>query len=519
MRALVAWLAVLVAACGDDLGPLDVEVETGVARGSDDGNGVQSWLGLPYAKAPMGPLRWKPPQRAESWDGTRDATKPGFKCPQTTVITPGGGAEDCLVLNVWTPSPRPATPIPVMVWIHGGAFIFGAGSDSFYSGAELARTRGVVVVTINYRLGGLGFLAHPALAAEDPKHPTSGNYGLLDQVAALEWVQRNIAAFGGDPEKVTLFGESAGGFSTCVHYASRATEPLFANAIIQSGACTAGGLEQTREQAEADGIATAERLGCPGSDASALACMRDVIDFAVLDATALPPITQQQPGGFFYANYPPSTLPNVDGIVLPAPIEERFAAGDFPPRPLIIGTNGDEGQLFHSNILSNLVMTEQEYLDALTRRFGSPKAGMIAARYAAASFPTPNDALAAVSTDAFFICPARRNAKAIVAAGAPVYRYTFERTLEQPLIADLGAFHSADIAFVFGTETFPLGKVGSATALRDAMQTYWTEHAKTGAPGADWPQFDASETVRVLDVPLSTTANYKVADCDFWNGL
>jgi para-nitrobenzyl esterase len=518
-RFLIA-IALLAAACGEDLGPLDVEVETGVARGSDDGNGVRSWLGIPYAAPPVGPLRWAPPKRAEGWDGKRDATKLGFKCPQNTVITSGGGAEDCLNLNVWTPSPKPARPLPVMVWIHGGAFVFGSGGDPFYSGAELARSRGVVVVTINYRLGGLGFLAHPALAAEDPNHPTSGNYGLLDQIAALEWVQRNIAEFGGDPARVTLFGESAGGFSTCVHYASPETADLFSAAIIESGACTTGGLEQTRAQAEADGLAIGEKLGCPGNDAAALACMREQIDFAILDATALPPISMQAPGGFFYAAYPPSTLPNVDGVVLPVPIEERFAAGDFPARPVILGTNGDEGQLFHANILSNLVMTEQQYVDALGRRFGTAKAQMIAQRYAASSFPTPNDALAAVSTDAFFICPARRNAKAIAATGAPVYRYTFERALEQPLIADLGAFHSAEIPFVFGVDAYPLGKVGSAQPLADAMQTYWTNLATTGVPGDDWPRYDATtETVRVLDVPLSTQTAYKAADCDFWNAL
>ena len=513
----VALILTLLAACNDDLGPDDVELDTGIARGFDDGAGVRSWLGLPYAAPPVETLRWKPPQKPAHWDGTRDATKYGFKCPQNTVITSGGGAEDCLNVNVWTPSRTSSTPLPVMVWIHGGAFVFGSGSDPFYSGAELARSRGVVVVTINYRLGGLGFLAHPALTAEDPRG-TSGNYGLLDQIAALEWVQRNIEAFGGDPTRVTLFGESAGGFSTCVHYANPATASLFSAAIIESGACASGGLEQTHAQAEADGVALGAKLGCPGSDANALACMREQIDFAILDATALPPISQQLPGGFFYANIPPSTLPNVDGVVLPMPVEERLAAGAYPPRPLIIGSNRDEGQLFHANILSNLVTTEQQYVDAVTRRFG-PRTQAIVARYPVASFPTPNDALAAVSSDAFFICPARRNAKAITAAGAPVYRYTFERGLEQALIADLGAFHSAEIPFVFGVDAYPLGKVGSAQPLADAMQTYWTNLAKTGTPGDDWPLFDASETVRVLDVPLSTTTAYKTADCDFWNAL
>src|ERR1041385_850940 len=244
------WLALvcLLAACGEDLGPNDVEVETGVVRGSDDGNGVRSWLGIPYAAPPVGTLRWKPPQKPQSWEGGRDGTKVGQKCPQNPVITAGGGIEDCLTLNVWAPSAMHTEPLPVMVWIHGGAFVFGSGGDPFYAGAELARTRGVVVVTINYRLNGLGFLAHPALDAEDPDH-TSGNYGIRDQIAALQWVQRNIHEFGGDPAHVTLFGESAGGYSTCVHYVDPKTANLFEKAIVESGVCYDGGLAQTHEQA------------------------------------------------------------------------------------------------------------------------------------------------------------------------------------------------------------------------------------------------------------------------------
>ncbi len=514
------WLAVTIAlaACGDDLGPLDVELDTGIVRGADDGHGVRSWRGIPYAAAPVGELRWKRPQPRPSWDGVRDATAVGFKCPQNTVITIGGGAEDCLNLNVWMPSPAPRTPLPVMVWIHGGAFLFGSGGDPFYAGAELARTRGVVVVTINYRLGGLGFLVHPALEAEDPDH-VAGNYGLSDQVAALQWVQRNIAAFGGDPDRVTVFGESAGGFSTCLLYASPVTAGLFSAAIVESGACSSP-LVQPYDTSLADGITLGDKLGCPGTDAAALACMRDQLDFAILDATALPPVAQQPPGGFFYANVPPNTLPTLDGVVIPAPIEELLGAGAYPPRPLIVGTNRDEGTLFHSSILSSRVMTEQQYLDALTRRFGS-RATDVAARYPAASFASPNAALAEVSGDAFFVCPARRNARAVAAAGAPVYRYTFQRPLEEQLIEDLGAFHSSEIPFVFGIDTYPLGKVGTAAPLADAMQGYWTSFAHDGVPSGEiaWPAHDAIDPLLVLDTPITASAAYKASVCDFWDSL
>ncbi|HUS30763.1 MAG TPA: carboxylesterase/lipase family protein, partial [Kofleriaceae bacterium] len=505
------------AACGDELGPNDVEVETGVVRGSDDGAGVKSWLGIPYAAPPVGELRWKPPKRAEAWDGARDGTKVGQKCPQNTVITSGGGIEDCLTLNVWAPSAATGK-LPVMFWIHGGAFVFGSGGDPFYSGAELARTRGVVVVTINYRLGGLGFLAHPALAAEDPDH-TSGNYGLRDQLAALEWVQRNIGEFGGDPGHVTIFGESAGGFSGCVHYTDPKTAGLFERAIVESGACLDNGLAQTRQQAESDGLAFGAKVGCPGSDAGAIACMRDLIDYAVLDATALAPIMMQKPGGFFYDSYPPNTLPNVDGVVIPEQIEKRLSAGDYPKRPIILGTNKDEGTLFHSNILSNLVRDETQYREALMRRFNDAAVvDQIVARYPVGDYPSPNEALAAVSGDVFFTCPARRNARALTAAGSPVYRYVFQRDLEQALFPELHAFHSAEIPFVFGIETYPLGKVGSATSLADAMQSAWTSFAKTGEPGGGWPKYEAaSDPVQVLDVPVSQGAGYRAAFCDFWD--
>ena len=232
MRFAIVLLCVT-AACGTSGDELRVATESGVVHGEKDGT-IRHFLGIPYAAPPVGPLRWKPPQRAPAWQGTRDATVVGTQCPQTLSYSGASYDEDCLFLNVWTPSG--AHDLPVMVWLHGGAFIFGSGGDKYYDGSKLAQ-HGVVVVTINYRLGVLGFLAHPALDVEDPSFPSSGNYGLLDQEAALAWVQRNIAAFGGDPKQVTLFGESAGGFSTCVQYLSSHTAGLFERAIAESGLC------------------------------------------------------------------------------------------------------------------------------------------------------------------------------------------------------------------------------------------------------------------------------------------
>ena len=242
MRYLV--LAALLA-CGDSSSgdPLDVVIDSGTIHGKQSGD-VHVFLGVPYAAPPVGPLRWKKPQPVAPFDGVRDARQTGSQCPQSFSFTGAGGDEDCLYLNVWAPAN--VKNAPVFLWIHGGAFVFGSGGDAFYDGTHLAETFGVVVVTINYRLGALGFLAHDALDAEDPSYPTSGNYGLEDQFAAMQWVQTNIAAFGGDPAKVTLAGESAGGYSVCLHYLAPRTHGLFANAISESGLCTGFELPKAR---------------------------------------------------------------------------------------------------------------------------------------------------------------------------------------------------------------------------------------------------------------------------------
>lgn len=224
-----------------------------------------------------------------------------------------------------------------MVWLHGGAFLYGSGSDRYYDSTLLAE-RGVVIVTLSYRLGPFGFLAHPGLSVEDPAYPTSGNYGLEDQRAALAWVQRNIAAFGGDPEHVTLFGESAGGFSTCVHYLSSRSHGLFEAAISQSGLCGMPDFAPLHATAEAHGLTLAEKLGCPCGDASAVECLRSKSVDELMTATTAPPVTDQIPGGL--ACQPevlPNGVPNVDGYVVERPLREALLAGSYEPRPMILG--------------------------------------------------------------------------------------------------------------------------------------------------------------------------------------
>jgi len=504
-----AFLVVL-GACGGSGDGLTVTVDTGTLHGGKVGD-VRHFLGIPYAAPPVGDLRWRAPQPAEPWTGTRDALQVLDQCPQSLSYNGPSDTEDCLYLNVW--SPAGAHDLPVMVWLHGGAFIFGSGGDRYYAGEKLA-DRGVIVVTINYRLGAFGFMALPQLDTEDPQYPTSGNYGLADQQAALAWVQRNIAAFGGDPGNVTLFGESAGGFSTCVHYDSAKTQGLFARAIVESGLCGASILTNTHQTALQQGTALATQLGCTGGDV--LACMRSQTAQALLDATALPSPMSQTPGGPFYQTAVLANgLPNVDGVIFDQPLDAAPAVA----RPIILGTNKDEGTLFHAPIYAKAVADETEMRAALAVRFPND-VDAIMSHYPVASYPSANDALAAVTGDAFFVCPARRMARLAEGAGNLTLLYSFEHALENPFFSGLGVFHSSEIPFVFGNDNYPLGSIGSATALVDTIQGSWTQFATSGAVGS-WPAWTAEleSYVRFDDAGATPDQHLKGAICDFWDAL
>jgi para-nitrobenzyl esterase len=519
-------LAVL-AACGggDPPDELVVTTDAGDVRGILEAPGVRAFRGIPFAAPPTGANRWRAPQPVVPWEGVRDAEFEGAICPQGFGFGTGGGDEDCLFVNVWTPSPAPADGAlaPVMVWIHGGAYQFGSGSEPYYAGTVLTANHGVVVVTLNYRLGPLGFLAHPLLTAEDPAHPTSGNHGIEDQIAALEWVKRNIAAFGGDPEQIALFGESAGGFSTCVHALSPRAGSLFHVAISESGLCSADEAERPIADAEADGVALGERLGCTGGDV--LACMRAIDPWEVLDAGGTP-MGDTVPGGPFYQDGSALDFgPVIDGFILPDSTRALFAAGGYPVVPLILGTNRDEGTLFHAPLFAMQIETETQYRDALTRRFGAANLDAILARYPVASFASPNFAIAEITGDAFFVCPARRTARAAAAAGGPVYLYTFQKELENPGLPSGGVVHAAEIPFVFGIDEFPLGDAGaSGLPVSQAIQGYWTRFAATGDPnGAGavaWPPYTrAGDEHLTLDAEIAAGTGHKAAQCDFWDAL
>lgn len=461
--------------------PLDagvVRTASGMVRGLVAAD-YRLFQGIPYAAPPVGPLRWQPPKSPVPWPGIRDASKPGPRCIQAGEPDPGAGiptSEDCLNLNVWTPAAaRLATKRPVMVWIHGGSFVNGAGD--IYGARWLAARGDIVVVTINYRLGALGFLAHPSLQGSDV-----GAYGLADQQAALRWVRDNIANFGGDPAKVTVGGESAGAMSVCDHLVAPGSAGLFRAAIIQSGSC----------QAQAD-LATAQRLsvdyaasmGC-ADPATAARCLR-----------ALPASELSRPLWYSQIGTDGLSGPATGTAVLPVDPVAAFAAGDAARVPVLIGTNHDEFTLFTAfqYLRSGREMTAAAYPGVLADVF------RVDGRDVPARYPPERYggnaplAFSAAVTDAVFSCIADRMVAAL-SRGAKVYAYEFddadapapESLRHAPF--PLGASHSLELRYLFDVGGAP-PLDPRQQKLSDQMIDDWTHFVATGAPAAtgqpDWP--------------------------------
>jgi para-nitrobenzyl esterase len=481
-----------------------------VLRGAAAG-GTDEFLGIPDAAAPVGALRGRPPRPAARWPGVRDATQFAPHCAQSA--SPFGLAstsEDCLYLNVFTPAGarRGFGARPVMVWIHGGALVTGESND--YDPAALVR-HGVVVVTINYRLGALGFLAHPALAAQ-PGGP-AGNYGLMDQQAALRWVQRNIARFGGDPRDVTIFGESAGGLSVLSQLASPAARGLFSRAIAESGAYDL--TQAPLATAEAAGEAFAAKAGCASQST---ACLRGLPVQTILD--------NQNAAGY---------QPDIDGQVLTQSLGTAFAAGQFNRVPVINGSNHDEWRLFVAESeLEGAPVTAANYQSMISATLGVPAAvaAVIAVQYPLSAYPSPAVALGAVGTDAIFACPAVK-ADQSLSAFTPTYAYEFNDSsapelLLPPVSFPYGAAHASELQYLFGLPASPFGGPLSPQQeqLAAAMQRYWTSFARQGAPtgfltpaALRWPRFSAaSQQMLSLDIPQPQAETSFAADhhCAFW---
>jgi para-nitrobenzyl esterase len=488
-------------------GPVAVTAN-GAVRGLANG-AVDEFLGLPYAAPPVGPLRWQPPQPAASWTGVREATAFGPHCPQSA--SPFGQAstsENCLYLNVFTPSRyQPGAGHPVMVWIHGGALVTGESGD--YNPAKLVAD-GVTVVTINYRLGALGFLAHPALA--DAKGQ-SGDYGLEDQQAALRWVQRNIASFGGNPRNVTIFGESAGGLSTLSQVASPQARGLFQKAIVESGSYNL--TQASLATAEAAGQAFATKAGCASQTA---ACLRSLPVSTIL--------ADEDAAGY---------TPNINSEVLPQALGTAFATGDFNRVPIVNGTNRDEWRLFVAlDTLEGSPVTASNYQGMISSTLGVPAAAaaVIAAEYPLSAYSSPSVALGAVGTDAIFACPALTIDQS-VSRYVPTFAYEFndENAPENflpPAGFPYGAPHASEIQYLMDlpTAAFPGTLSVSQQQLASTMKEYWTDFAKRGFPSSFgtpfWPRFnDLTQTMESLVPPRPQTETdfATVHKCGFWTAL
>ena len=467
--------------------------ESGLVIGSTT-DGGNEFLGIPYAAPPVGALRWRPPKRYGFFPGfVLEATQFGSACTQ-----PGGiGRENCLFLNVYTPQKesgdRRGHGLPVMFWIHGGGLI--DGSSTPYNPERLVK-RGVIVVTIHYRLGYLGFFAQSAIDAEGH---LNGNYGLMDQQFALGWVRRNIASFGGDPDRVTIFGESAGGQSVYAQLASPLAAGMFRGAISESGSyaefqdyfsniVTLGVGETQGTTAVPSGAAIADSVGCTNQTAS---CLRAV------------------PASTMVAAEPFPLYPFVDGTLLTQTMSAAFASGEFNHVPVISGTNHDEYRLFVAldrDLVGNPILTSAEYDSAVATLWGPALAPPVLALYPFASYPTGGEALGASGTDGAFSCAARI-ADQSLAKFVPTYTYEFNDENAPPaqsafgglLTFPLGAYHSSELQYLFpGIDVFglPVTLSSQQMQLSDAMVRYWTQFAKKGDPNFSgeplWSPYSAS---------------------------
>jgi para-nitrobenzyl esterase len=512
--AITAVATTPVVASADRSRPV-VVIDSGAVRGVAVSGGF-AFRGLPYAAPPTGNLRWRPPRPPADWTGIRDATEFAPSCPQSASFNlffpPGPIDEDCLYLNVSTPTlPRNAA-LPVLVWIHGGGLTQDAARN--YDGTELAAD-GAVVVTINYRLGALGFLSHPSLASS--RDGASGNYGLMDQQAALRWVKENIARFGGDPHKVAIAGQSAGGLSVLTHLVSRGSQGLFQRAIVQSGAFALTQLPLAAAEAFGESFATA--VGCPGQTA---ACLRSV---SVDDLVRF---------------FPGAAIPGVvDGRVLTESIGAALAAGRFTRVPILNGSNHDEERLFLDGLgfvvsggtfvgpLPEVTSANYQQVIASALGVSDARAAAIAAEYPLDTFPTPSAAFSALVGDANFACTALQLDR-WTSARAPTFAYEFNDDAAPQRYAPPGAVapvatHSSELQYLFDLPNAPVpGALNTGQeALAASMRAAWMAFAANGDPSTAavrWPSVDDGAHVMSLIPPQPQVETEFVArhHCSFW---
>lgn len=507
--------------CAADVQPTPGVAVTshGAVKGSADG-GTWRYLAIPYAAPPVGPLRWRPPQPPACWSGVRDASALGAKCPQLDAKGTFAGAEDCLHLNVWTPTQTPPSGgWPVLFFIHGGGNIQGsnaqqlAGGGLIYGGRRLAEP-GAVVVTANYRLGALGWLVLPELAQE-AEGGKAGNYGLRDQLAALKWVQDNAGAFGGDPGRVLVFGESAGAVDTCALLATPAAKGLMHAAIMQSGGCAQPGHDATVKAH--DKVAGAG--GC-GSSADRLTCLRGLTPEQIL-AGFPASIGINDPGlGVGAGRFSPV----VDGALLPLSPEVALATGGAHKVPMVFGVNREESAHLTLKVDSQAAL--DAHIDKVFGPLGKQIPILLKPAYQVADYDSAQDALIALYSDMRFVCPSRGAARKAVAGGqSAVYRYHFYRRAKTAK-GENPAAHGVELLYVFGSMSdIPLFSPHAEDLQVSAqMQTWWRALADKGAPGTaggvTWQLYD-SQTDRTLriDATSKMVDGVRTQACDAWDAV
>jgi para-nitrobenzyl esterase len=499
-----------------------VETATGRVEGKTK-DGVTQYRGIPYAAPPVGELRFRPPQPALPWTGTRDGTRFGAQALQAVGQmealfggTPPPSSEDCLFLNVYTPAADDARR-PVLVWIHGGAFLTGSGSTPWYNGHSFAARHDVVVVTLNYRLGALGFLHLDDIGGED--FAGSGNLGILDQVAALEWVRDNIAAFGGDPDNVTAFGESAGAMSVGTLMGTPAAKGLFVKAIPQSGAAHHG---KSREAADATAREFLAELGLEPNRESA-ARLRELPVDALMEAqTTLVTRTVSATLAF---------TPVVDGIVLPEPPSDAIGGGSAAGVRVLIGTNAEEMRLFSMMDTRMAATDEAQLLSRVGKELGDAgrAAELVTAYRASRPDASPGEIWGDIQSDYVFRIPAIRLAEHQSARENAVYSYLF--TWKSPAFGGaLGACHALEIPFVWNTLDLGMSQLfcgpedDGSRALAATMHEAWATFARTGTPAAaglpEWPTYDAQHrATMILDSECRVENDPCGADREAWSAL
>jgi len=516
-RSHSLWLVLLAALClchcalGQDHGPAPgpvVVLDTGPIQGLvvDPAANLHAFKGIPFAAPPVGTLRWRAPQPVTPWKDTRLCVEFGPACPQPKLPagiplqSPAVQSEDCLHLNVWTAAGLEEKR-PVMVWIHGGGCTIGSASLSHYDGANLARA-GVVLVTINYRLGPLGFFAHPALRAESPRQ-AAGNYGLLDQLAALAWVRRNIAAFGGDPQNVTIFGESAGGLCCSTLLVSPLAKGLFHRAIFESG--VAIGVRARLAEVEKQGVDLAKVLNAPD-----LAALRAKTPEELI-AAAHPRV------GFLGKGTPYG--PTVDGYVLPDLPMKILLQSEQQHVPILLGTNADEGSLF----ASQMPVRKALGYNRMVRWLFPEDAEDILRLFPVPTGADPRPTLFRLVTVSAFVQPARELARLHSRTGAPAFLYHFTRVAPGARISGMGATHGIEIAYIFGTYRQGFGDT-TDDRLAGAMRRAWVQFAVTGNPNGEgltlWPAY-TEETDAHLEFGDTIRAgrNLMQKECDIFARL